>query len=149
MLHNVLHDNSFVGLDTIHYSEITDLQHILIENDDTMINIYADISYDKDKLNNNIKNILNIIAIMHKINKEIIKSKQNKLNLNILLGKQKKYIYETDIMTPININSGSSLRGEFVNIWREEELEKVLFHELLHFYECDFHLYESNYNLLR
>jgi hypothetical protein len=148
MLHNFLHDNTYVGLDTIHYSEITDLQNILIENDDTMINIYADISYDKDKLNNNIKNILNIIAIMHKINKEIIKSKQNKLNLNILLGKQKKYIYETDIMTPININSGSSLRGKYVNIWREEELEKVLIHEIQHFYNCDFHAFDNGYNEL-
>ena len=144
----MLHNNNYVGLDTIHYSEITDLQHIQIESDDSMINIYADISYDKEKLNNNIKNILNIIAIMYKINKEIIKSKQNKLHLNILLGKQKKYIYETDTMTPININSGSSLRGSFVNIWREEELEKVLIHEIQHFYNCDFHAFDKGYNEL-
>ncbi len=147
-LHEILHNNSFVGLDTIHYSEITDLQHILIENDDTEINIYADITYDKNKLNNSMKNILDIIAIMYKINKEIIKSKQNKLYLNILLGKQKKYIYETDTMTPLNINSGSSLRGKFVNIWREEELEKVLIHEIQHFYNCDFHILDNGYNEL-
>jgi hypothetical protein len=147
-LHEILHNNPFVGLDTIHYAEITDLQHILIENDDTVINIYADITYDKHKLNNNMKNILDIIAIMYKINKEIIKSKQNKLYLNILLGKQKKYIYETDTMTPLNINSGSSLRGSFVNIWREEELEKVLIHEIQHFYNCDFHVLDNGYNEL-
>ena len=147
-LHEILHKNSFVGLDTLHYSEITDLQHIQIENNDSIINIYADIKYDKNKLNNSIKNILNIIAIMYKINKEIVKSKQNKLYLNILLGKQKKYIYETDTMTPLNINSGSSLRGNFVNIWREEELEKVLFHEIQHFYNCDFHILDNGYNEL-
>ncbi len=147
-LHEMLHNNSFVGLDTIHYSEITDLQHIQIDNDNSMINIYADITYDKEKLNNSIKNILNIIAIMYKINKEIIKSKQNKLYLNILLGKQKKYIYENDTMTPFNINSGSSLRGSFVNIWREEELEKVLIHEIQHFYNCDFHILDNGYNEL-
>jgi hypothetical protein len=59
-----------------------------------------------------------------------------------------KYIYETDTMTPLNINSGSSLRGKFVNIWREEELEKVLFHEIQHFYNCDFHILDNGYNEL-
>jgi hypothetical protein len=83
---------------------------------------------------------------MHEINQQMIKTKINKLNLNIFLGKQRKEITSNNILTPININSGSCMIGEFVNIWREEELEKVLFHELQHFYSCDFHSHNKNYN---
>jgi hypothetical protein len=86
---------------------------------------------------------------MHELNKEIIKSDINKIELVIFLGKQRKQTYNNDILTPINVNSGSCYRRILVNIWREEELEKVLFHEILHFYECDFHMHNSNYNIIK
>jgi hypothetical protein len=41
------------------------------------------------------------------------------------------------------------MRGVFVNIWREEEIEKVLIHELLHFFKCDFHEFHKGYTELR
>jgi hypothetical protein len=61
----------------------------------------------------------------------------------------RKQTYNNDILTPINVNSGSCYRKVLVNIWREEELEKVLFHELLHYYECDFHTHNTNYNKIK
>jgi hypothetical protein len=153
-LHDILHKNTFVGLDTIHYSEITDLNKIEITllDYDTEITIYSEKNCSEIHLNEIINNILIIFMIMYKINQEIIKTKitkGNKFNLNILLGKQRKYIYNTDNYSPININSGSCMRGVFVNVWREEELEKVLIHEILHYYKCDFHEYQNSYKELR
>jgi hypothetical protein len=150
-LHDILHKNCFVGLDTIHYSEITELNKVeitLLEYP-TVITLYYEKNYSTFKLNEIINNIIVIVTIMYKINNEIIKGKVNKLSLNILLGKQRKYSYNTNNYSPININSGSCMRGVFVNIWREEELEKVLFHEILHFFKCDFHEYHNKYTELR
>ena len=145
-LHENLHRNMFVGLDTIHYSEIIDLEEYLIESEFSKIYLYFEKDYDIEDL---IIRILNIVTIMHELNKQIIKSETNKLELVIFLGKQRKQTYNNDILTPINVNSGSCFRKILVNIWREEELEKVLFHELLHFYECDFHTHNTNYKIIK
>jgi hypothetical protein len=142
-LHDILHKNNFVGIDTIHLSEMLDLEEYVIENEHSTIRLYFEKNQDVEEI---ILRIMNIVTIMHEINKSIIKTNVDKLNLNIFLGKQRKEITSNNILTPININSGSCLRGVFVNIWREEELEKVLFHELQHFYSCDFHTFNKNYD---
>lgn len=142
-LHELLHKNNFVGIDTIHLSEILDLDEYFIENDYTTITLYSEINKNIDDI---ILRILTIVTIIYNINKKIIKTEVSKINLNIFLGKQRKEITSNDILTPININSGSCMRGVFVNIWREEEIEKVLFHELQHFYSCDFNINHKNYN---
>jgi hypothetical protein len=150
-LHDMLHKNTFVGLDTIHYSEITELNKVEITLIDypSKITLYYEKNYSTMKLNKIINNIITIVTIMYKINTEIIKGKSNDLNLIIFLSKQRKYTYNTDNYSPININSGSCMRGVFVNIWREEEIEKVLIHELLHFFKCDFHEFHKGYTELR
>ena len=54
------------------------------------------------------------------------------------MGKQKKEItYYDKILTPENINSGLTC-DEYIFIWRQEELIKVLFHEMIHYYNFDF-----------
>ena len=37
-----------------------------------------------------------------------------------------------------NINSGSTYVGSEITIWRSEELYKVLFHELIHYFKLDY-----------
>ena len=41
-------------------------------------------------------------------------------------------------LEPENINSGSTLPGEYINLWRHEEIYKVLIHELVHTLDLDF-----------
>ena len=71
----------------------------------------------------------------------------NKANIVIFAGHQRKMIKSNDkCLCPDNINSGSCIAGEIVLIWRLEELYKVLIHELIHFYDLDFHSNNENYN---
>jgi hypothetical protein len=72
------------------------------------------------------------------------------IELNILLCTQKKMINKNiKILTPENINSGSSMRKTFINIWRKEEMCKVLIHEFVHFFEIDFIDTTKNYDLIK
>jgi hypothetical protein len=79
----------------------------------------------------------------------VLPNKDRKVNIRLILSRQKKSLYSNyNILGPINVNSGSTVPGEYVNIWRFEEFEKVMIHELQHFYGCDFNLSNSNYYLV-
>jgi hypothetical protein len=64
----------------------------------------------------------------------------NKENIVIylLLSNLEKKIDNNIKIKPKNINSGyTDIVNRYIFIWREEEFEKVLFHELVHFYDID------------
>jgi hypothetical protein len=102
--------------------------------------------------NNNIIGIINKIIHICTIMSNIANNKNKPKNtrITIFLGMQKKILYDNDndkILCPTNINSGSSIIGINVMIWRNEEIYKVLIHELIHFYGFDFHIYNRGYEL--
>jgi hypothetical protein len=71
--------------------------------------------------------------------------KNQKVNLCIIYAPNKKTITNKDaIITGTNINSGSTYPGISITCWRKEELYKVLIHELIHYFEFDFHSRPSN-----
>jgi hypothetical protein len=148
-LHDLLYANSFVGLDVTHYAETTELQYIKIDSDLYSIDLYFDNTFS-NTINIQILKVITILTIMKKIaDKFNLPNKKNKVKIRIILSRQKKSLYSNyNILGPINVNSGSTLPGEFVNIWRFEEFEKVMIHELQHFYGCDFHSSNSNYHLI-
>ena len=47
-----------------------------------------------------------------------------------------------------NINSGSTLPGSFITLWRREELHKVLIHELIHYLNIDMYNYQYKFYIL-
>jgi len=148
-LHDILYSNPFVGLDVTHYAETTELQHIKIDSDFYLIDLYLDNTFS-NSIEIQILKIITILTIMKKIADEFnLPKKDNKVNIRIILSRQKKILFSNyNILGPINVNSGSTLPGEYVNIWRFEEFEKVMIHELQHFYGCDFHSSDSNYYLI-
>lgn len=94
-------------------------------------NIY--IKTTEEKFNRFFKRLplfLKIINYMNKVN--------NDINIYIILSNLKKQINEYEIISPDNVNSGyTNLLTKLIFIWREEEFEKVCFHELIHLLDKD------------
>jgi hypothetical protein len=68
-----------------------------------------------------------------------IQNKSNcNINLYLVLSPLKKYIETNKIISPKHINSGyTHTVDKEIFIWREEEFEKVTFHELIHLFDKD------------
>lgn len=80
---------------------------------------------------------------------DIITKKNNNYHLEIFLSSKKKYLNENfDVIFPDNINSGATLPGKFIYIFRKEELIKVLFHELVHYLNLDMIEYQDEFKSL-
>jgi hypothetical protein len=147
-LHDLLYNNQFISIDICHYFEINNIIKININNNIYNLNLYIT-DNDKDKMYEYLDKIIKIINFMYNLNIRLINKKAQKINVNILLSHQRKEIGELDILTPMNINSGSAMRGVVICVWREEELEKVLIHEIQHYFNCDFDYGTENYNYVK
>lgn len=80
---------------------------------------------------------------------DIITKKSNYYKLEIFLSNKKKYINKNlKSLDPDNINSGATLPGYFIYIFRKEELVKVLFHELVHYLDLDMRNYQDKFKSL-
>lgn len=97
-------------------------------------NLIIIITNEEIKINNRIKLIIFFIEYLkHKTNN----NKDAKIYL-ILSRLEKKFPLESKIMDVKNANSGyNDSRNDIIFIWRKEEFEKVLFHELMHNYNLD------------
>ena len=85
-----------------------------------------------DKIN--LKHIARIISIMR-----FLSGHTNHIRINIWNTPHTKLLsHKCSKLEPVNINSGSTLPGQFINLWRHEELYKVLIHELVHTFFLDF-----------
>lgn len=144
-LHELLYNNPFVSLDVQHHAESVDMIKYIYNTSEFNLTIYEpDI---KCKLYYDINKIIHIIKFMNELGK--LNNSTNVPNICIFCGLQRKQLlYLTNKLCPDNINSGSSVRGKYVRIWRAEEIYKVLIHELIHFHKLDFHYNSKNYDLL-
>jgi hypothetical protein len=84
-----------------------------------------------------IKNRLNILIKV--INRIQLKSKKKlEIELYLVLSNLKKKLDHTNDIGPKHVNSGyTDTKNNYIFIWREEEFEKVSFHELIHFFDMD------------
>ena len=142
-----LYTNPFVSLDILQFIETVDLIQTIYISDIYELTIYH-------QNNQNIQDIIDLNKILHilvciyKLNKDNPDKLHNaKIIVSLILCNQKKYLprIKQSILCSDNVNSGSTLSGSHITIWRQEEIYKVLIHELIHFYELDFN---SNYNNL-
>ena len=66
-------------------------------------------------------------------------------HLKKLLPKYNKYNIKNKILGPNEVNSGLSIPSHReIVLWRDEELNKVLLHELIHTYKLDEKLYQTS-----
>jgi len=139
-LHELLYENSFVSLDIIQHAESEDLIYQYYSGNNIDISLYL---IDKNDAPN-MDLISRIISLFRKIFK-----KNLSVNFIIFYGKQKKYLVSGDkYICSDNINSGSSIKGIVICIWRKEEFMKVLIHELIHYFGLDFHISDSIYDTI-
>jgi len=136
----IFYDNNFVSIDVLSELESNDLKHIFIDTDDYLLSLYY---YNIDNIDEYINNIIHIIKIIKNINDKYRISDVKKYNIIIFLGNQKKYLF-ADMITQMNMNSGSSLLGEYITLWRKEEYEKVLIHELCHYIGIDHSIFTND-----
>lgn len=140
---DIFYKNIFVSIDILHELESYDLNHIILSEKNYNLSLYY---YDIDNIDDYIKNIITIINIISEINNIFKLSDVTNYNIIIFLGNQKKYIFG-DKITPMNINSGSTIKNIYVSVWRKEEYEKVLIHELCHYISVDFDIFlDKNIN---
>ena len=133
--------NNFQSIDIIQEIESHDLTHIEIKLQNIRLSIYY---YNIQHINQYITDILRITLLINKIAKKF-NILINDYDLIIFLGNNKKYLFnKKKIITPMNINSGATLFTSYVSLWRKEEYEKVLIHELLHYIGIDYHLFQNN-----
>lgn len=146
-LHKTLYDNNFVGIDILQELETNDLGYINLVYGDINIKLYYPLQYYTDKqIHEKIIMIIRIILIINKLHLTIDSNKIT-YNIYIYLSKQRKiFPIKNDYFTPLNMNSGSTLKGVMLSVWREEELEKVLIHELCHYINVDFYYHDDGYN---
>ena len=142
----------------IHRSLSTDLNKHLIVNFDIDEDLKVNLNY---YFKNNFSNlelfhVLRILSIVNNVkNYKYKTSKINKkLDLHIWKSNQEKKLSKSskiDFLTQYNVNSGSATNGNKgrVYIWRNEELIKVLFHELNHFFRLDLDHYNTNTKSIR
>jgi hypothetical protein len=127
-LNRLLYTNPFVSFDVQIRAEISNIIHNKYITNDYKINIY--------KLSDNNININRIFRICEFM-KEL--SNNNKsIDLTIFFSPNKKKLIKLDnCLHAIHVNSGSTHFGKYMNIWRKEECEKVLIHELIHYLDID------------
>lgn len=92
------------------------------------------------KIKKRLPHLLRMINFLNNTNENI--------TIFLLLSNLKKKLDNDKEIGPANINSGyTHIVDRYIFIWREEEFEKVLFHEIKHFYDHD-HRSETYTNFL-
>ena len=109
------------------------INNLFIKNEFTynnrIITIFSKNNID-NKLINKIDSILNFF--------DYLTNKKNYYKIDIYLSDEKKKInLNNNYLGPDNINSGLTLPGYYIVLFRKEELIKVLIHELVHYLDLD------------
>lgn len=141
-LHQMMYKSIFVSLDVLQHSESENMNYKVYKNSNTEIHIYNPESNGEDD-GPNIDLILKIIDFYHELtNKDLF------VKLVVFYGSQKKQLSSGKMLCSDNVNSGSTIKGKIIQIWRKEEFYKVLIHELVHYFEIDFYIMDSIYKKL-
>jgi hypothetical protein len=119
-------------------------------------NLYdINICWKNKNINNNIfmrttenkfKKIKNRLPMFIKIFNFIQDNSKIEIKMYLILSDLKKKLENNKIISPKHINSGyTNIQTNEIFIWREEEFEKVSFHELIHLFDKDHR--DENINL--
>ena len=128
VFNKLIYENPFASIDIHQYVETHDFKHYRIDTK----NIDIDIISQKSQAPPNPSILVELCNIVTNL-----ADYKRPIKLNILYTPIRKYIIYGGAF-PISINSGSTMKHSFINLWREEEITKVLLHELVHYVDIDF-----------
>lgn len=122
--------NPFVSSDVKNLMEKTAFVNKMYSLNGITVNMYT----KQSSQDYNITSIFHICRFML-----LLASKPNTpITINILYTDLKKSLDPTITkLSPVNVNSGSTIKNVTVSLWRKEELAKVLIHELVHYLSMD------------
>jgi len=138
-LHQLLYDNNFVFIDTMIHAETSDLIYEKYQTDIMNLDLYW-VNATKPPQ----------VGLMYQIVEfmQLLSGSDLKVNLTVFYGNQKKYLTAKKFISAENINSGSTLTGIEMMLWRKEEFYKVFIHELVHYFDMDFNSHSNIINKL-
>jgi hypothetical protein len=141
-----VYSNDFIPLQVIQWIEMKGLECISLK----FLNIDLIIINDQPIPNSLLTHIIRIISWMLRIKGDI----GVPISIYIFLSPEKKHMESECLnlnfnshkchLSRTNINSGASWGGNWIQIFRSEEILKVLIHELAHYLVLDVQLYSNN-----
>lgn len=140
-----LHNGKFVSLDIKFYVEnnLNMCKHFSSEHMDLYIFFSNNNYLEIDKL---IKQIFTVSKWIYDLN-PIYKIKfayfDTPITKKIHLTNLTNLTDSEKFISSFNVNSGSSVSGKLLMIWRREELLKVLIHEIIHYLDMDLKNYKK------
>lgn len=122
----------------------------IIKGISLQIDIYKPHMYDIS--NKRVNRIIETIKFISYLCKTINAGFKDKIEIKLVLSPFKKEISNNVELTAYNVNSGFTIRDYYkgeskVVIFREEEIIKVLIHELLHSFDLDSKLLGERYDI--
>ena len=150
-----IYSNYFIPINIIKWIEEKANNYTLIKLNNNIINATIHIIYENDDLSLELQN--NIIKIVQWLIEINLLKFNNKKILEIYLylspyEKQTSCNCKVDNtfchLKRSNINSGSSFHLNWIQIFRKEEILKVLIHELIHYLELDLNKHSKYLNSL-
>jgi hypothetical protein len=133
------------NIDYLHYKT-----ELVVKDTSIKLDIYKPYSYDMKNIKT--KTIIEIIKFMSYFCKTINQSFKDYIEIKLVLSPFKKELSKNEHLTAHNVNSGFTIRDYYkgeskVVIFREEEIVKVLIHELLHSFDLDSKSMGERYDL--
>ena len=131
-----LFENQFIGPEIIKNVVTTCNNMFIFKSNKRNIKLYC----SRVNVSKYIKNINLVLNMFDQITK-----KKNQYTIKIYLSNlKKKLCLDENIIKASSINTGSTIAGLFITLWRKEELNKVLIHELVHYLHLDIYAHQQN-----
>lgn len=142
ILCKIIYDTPFISVEIQNIIEESTFIHHHVVHDNIVIDLFTPTNSSKapDDIDT-INRAIRICKFMTTISKF-----RGIINLRLIYLDVKKCMpVNSTYFLPQHVNSASTYKREFITMWRKEEWEKILIHELIHYTGLDFVNYENKY----
>jgi hypothetical protein len=146
ILCDITYETPFISVDIQNIIEATNFAHYSVIHDNINLNLFVPtnhylVSPSTNDAIDTINKTIRICKFMSTLSKF-----EGEINLRFIYLDVKKCIPADNVyFLPQHINSASTLKRRFITMWRKEEWEKILIHELIHYMGLDFTYYIDEY----